>query len=408
MESTIDPEDFLTHYGVKGMKWGVRKDEDSSADYTKAAVEFYKSKSASELQAEGAKKLKAQAEQTFSSAKVNVKAGRERRADRIDENVTKLNDHAKKLQQDIDSTPSGFVNSVRRRSLVNELDETIKARDSLQKSSDQIRSGKLTDNEKILIGVGSAFVVGALVLYGKKTYDQHSFQAANKSFLDDNRRKSEEQWAEIFGNSPRFSRSSGHAPGRLQVNGVGPGFYRGLRNGGAFRRPEFTIPKETTFQRFSMVSENTGLYSDWGAYSTFLHNDNKLYGASKEFGKANFTMTYQAKEDVRVPSLSTVLKTLRESEETRTGKRPGKVKTFATYHKLSGGSWRSNESGVELIKSLKKAGYSAIVDDMDAGYLGDLPILFFGETTASRSVARTELDNINDSRSFFPPARKFA
>ena len=414
---------FLAHYGVKGMKWGVRKDRDGSSrkssgsskkkesgdGFEKAIDEFYASKSHSELQKEGMAKLKAQANQTFATAKDSTKQvvgeSRERKAARIDKSVDKLNREANRLNKEIDATNPGPLGAYRRANLKAQLSEIEKNRDNLKKAGEQVRAGKLTTNEKILIGVGTAAAVGVLAYYGKQKYDQQAFYKKNKPLIDANRKKTEEQWAQLFGESPRMKRADGNHPQSIAATMTG-GFYPGLKNKKALDRPEFTIPKETVFQRMSNGKE-TGEGYEKGTYSTFLSNDNALYGASQEFGNKTYRVNYQPKSDVKVPSTRTVLKALQESQKELTGKRPSDKETFALYHELSGGGW-SNPPSVGLINQLKKQGYSALVDDMDAGYIGDLPVVFFGEATNVTATKRTAKDRLQDQGSFMPTIKKYA
>ena len=59
MESTIDPEEFLAHYGVKGMKWGKRKSDSAGKSLT-VGQKLNRSKFG-EISRENVKKYNAQA-----------------------------------------------------------------------------------------------------------------------------------------------------------------------------------------------------------------------------------------------------------------------------------------------------------------------------------------------------------
>lgn len=125
------PEDVLTHVGVKGMKWGVRKAKETSADISS-----------------GVKSLK-----------VKNQARKESNAK---EHVAKAAIAQKRIN-DIKANPSRnlFVQSHRD----NKVKELEIYRDQRLKDAKDIRADRLTDHQKkVLIGVGVAGVV--IAAYG--------------------------------------------------------------------------------------------------------------------------------------------------------------------------------------------------------------------------------------------------
>ena len=350
-------DDFLAHYGKKGMKWGVINDDkgggsggsskksggaskkSSGEEFTKAALaDFYAKKDPKQMQAEGQKKFKAKADQEFPVSK-----------------GAKTSKSAKKDSDEPDPT------------------------------AEEVKQGRLSDKQKRALKIGAGVAVAGLLIYGahKSGVEYKARQDSHLAEMDG-----------LFG------------PGGNRKPNPGSSFYTGLASGKAIDRPEFTIPKSTTFQRLSGHPENGSGY-DKGAYATFLTNDKRQYGASHEFGKKSYTVTFNPKEDVKVPSTKTVLSALKkvmleEGDGTylhASGeRRPIEDKqVFERYHGYSGGDWKQ-PGQQRLVNELKKRGYSAIVDDMDAGFYGDLPVVFFGEADNVSANKRTNADYSRDMK----------
>jgi hypothetical protein len=51
---------------------------------------------------------------------------------------------------------------------------------------------------------------------------------------------------------------------------------------------------------------------------------------------------------------------------------------------MSGGGW-SGPREKSLMKALRARGYGAIVDEMDAGVIGETPLVFFSEHVSSKA-----------------------
>lgn len=301
-----DAEAFLAHYGRKGMKWGVVNDDDSFQKTKNAVQNYFKKKDSKELQVEGQQKKKAQLE---------------------------------KLSSESSKTKS-----------------VLKDNDSDPPISD-VKTGRLSRNQKIALGVGVTVAVAGLAYYGnQKLAPGRELKKKNK-LLDD-------EMLSLFGPN---------------MNPRGPSnqkFFAGLANGKALDRPGFTIPKSVEFQRLAGYAEDGSKYNK-GTYASFLSNDKERYSENFGYDLAPVAVKFNPKDDVRVPSTRTVLKTLKDL-----GGDDGSPLTddqaIKKYTQFSGGDWQKPEYQ-KLINGLKKQGYSALVDDMDAGYTGDLPIVFFGE-----------------------------
>ena len=409
-------DDFLAHFGVKGMKWGVRKDRDGGSSkrgsasndktdaYGSAMAEFYAGKSSKELAKEGGAKLKAQSNQTFPGKKYGEL--RSNKADRLDKEAARVDRLIENRKAKLEAGGKGARTAYGRANLKAEIKELEKSSKALKKASEQVKDGKFTTNEKILIGVGAAVAVGLTAHYGHKLYKESAFRKINAGKVEANKRRTSDEWSQLFGEQPTFKKATGSNPSDSVFSGA-TGFYQGLRSGKALDRPEFTIPKTMTFQRLSNAAE-TGEGYGGGAYSTFLSNDKALYGSSLEFGKKKFTVSFNPSEDVRVPSTRTVLETLRESQYGLTGKKISEKEALTLYHGMSGGDWKTDPKSASLIDALKKKGYSALVDDMDAGYMGDLPVVFFGEPSNVSAKPRKQTDFDKDHSQILPTINKYA
>lgn len=155
----------------------------------------------------------------------------------------------------------------------------------------------------------------------------------------------------------------------------------------SFDRPEFELPAGHTFHRLSMNPETsfTG-----PTYATHNIEDAKRYVVShgKAYGGKNLhNVTWKSNEAIKVPNLTTVLETVRENIEAETGKPASKFQVHHAYTQMSGTGWQGPKE-VKLLESLRKKGYGAIVDELDAGVIGESPIVLFAtEKMGSKSAA---------------------
>ena len=402
------PQDALAHYGKLGMHWGVRNDGKPGSSrgpaaqkpkpidveaFKKGSDEFFKTKSKADLIADGKKKHQEQIDNPFPSRKDEK---RQAKADVIQKQANTFGENAATLEAKRDALGGGVLNSVRKASLNSQIAQARQIEADLNKQADQVRNGKLTDNQKLLIGVGAAVAVGGLALYGNKKYNdhKHGLTSDKKQELHAvNHAKTNEQWRSIFGKDHPSQKASGYY---TATNGL-MGFHHTLTTKSAWDIPEFTIPKDTVFQRLSNNPEDVSEYGNGrGSYATFLHNDKKMYGASSEFGMSKYTINFHPKEDVRVASLGTVMSHLAMIKEHETGIKYNESNLSQEYYNMAGGGWKQGTS-VKLLDSLKSAGYGAIVDHMDAGFMGDLPVVFFGDAHRGTATPRTSADHYVDN-----------
>lgn len=144
----------------------------------------------------------------------------------------------------------------------------------------------------------------------------------------------------------------------------------------SFDRPAFELPAGHTFHRLSMSSSESGFSG--ATYST--HNATDLDRYISEFRKEKggaplHHVTFTSKGPVKIPDLNTTLDSLREVMES-SGWKPEPEQVISQYNSLSGGSW-GGTTAKALFKNLSAKGYHGIVDEMDAGVIGDTPLVIF-------------------------------
>lgn len=240
----------------------------------------------------------------------------------------------------------------------------------------------LTRNQKIAIGAGVVAVT--LAAYGAYRYSQNGPGLLVPPSMSQSKTDNSDMLKSIFGGEFAPREHVKYLDNLTYRDGTSH-YFQGFKEGKAFDRPAFTIPKGTAFQRMSNNVEDAKGYAK-GAYATFLPNDRNIYQSHPEFASKKFVLNFTSDSDVKVPDLQTVLEHVKPLMPK--GMRSTPEEVLREYKNLSGGSWQSKD-GAKLIKSLRKAGYSALVDEMDAGHLGDLPLVFFGKVDAFASSQQT-------------------
>lgn len=416
------PQAALKHYGKKGMRWGVRNEsksagsgssggsskpkESDKADLESAFDAFNAKNSVESLQAEGQAKMKAQiandhppisGKRTAKAEKAEASAeGFQRQADQYREKLAEVGD------------AKGLGSSLKRGHYNAAIRDSEAYRDNALQRAEQLRSGKLTSEQKMLIGAGALAAVAVVGVYGARQYGLRqaglSSKAEQKAEAARNRADHERLFNHIYGDHP------GMKPAGLSEL-AGGGFFAGFSNKKAMDRPEFTIPKDTIFQRLSNHREDSTSYGvNKPVYSTFLSNDKKVYGASAEFGSKGLSVNFTAKGDTRVPSINTTVAHLKQvlaQGDPHKASYWNDERTLYEYKQMSGGDWTS-PTAQKLFTSLKSFGYGAIVDDMDAGYLGDAPVLFFGDANPATHVERGQYAKVRDQVGMVKLSGKYA
>lgn len=158
----------------------------------------------------------------------------------------------------------------------------------------------------------------------------------------------------------------------------------------SFARQEFTLPAGHTFHRLSTAAESTFAPVKPGTYSTHSIEDFNRYLAVFRHEKAADSLhhiSWTVKEDIKVPTLATTLETLREHLSREQGSEVSHEMAKTVYQEWSGNGWDLNTHKT-FFKSLTEKGYGAIVDEMDAGVIGETPLVFFAHHLASEKSAK--------------------
>lgn len=149
----------------------------------------------------------------------------------------------------------------------------------------------------------------------------------------------------------------------------------------SFARPAFELPKGHTFYRISTAAEKEFRIPP-GTYSLSSIEDFNRYvvGFSKEKGGAALhQIKFQSTEAIKVPHLTDVLDTVKEvvSAE-KGGSKVSSEEAVRVYKAMSGGGWSGSREQA-LLSALRSKGFGAIVDEMDAGVIGEKPLVVFSE-----------------------------
>jgi hypothetical protein len=287
MNTSKDTDEFLAHFGVKGMRWGVRKSDDGLSTNLRP----------------GEPGRSVQATQKLSAEK---------------------------------ALPSNAEGSSR----------------------------KLTSEQKkaLLIGGGilaTAAVAGGLYYYKTQVGDKDPLPNL-RSYVDGVMDSKQYAWGES-------------------------GFF----HPSAYERSEFSLPTGHVFSRVSTAAEDSFARATYTTHNEADYNRYVGFGFGSRldsFDRDLYRINFTAKEPIRVPDLRTTLGSLREVMDSSSGRRHSDEEVRTQYTRLSGGEWR-DELSTSFINNLKSKGYSAIVDEMDAGVNSDSPLVLFNRNAVTNKVS---------------------
>lgn len=328
-----EPEKPIVHFGVKGMRWGVRKKDDTGGEST-AAKPIPKSPDASGT----------------SGSTPGITYKQPSAAD-------------KALTKKYQSLPEPKLTKAEQSK--NLLDSQKKSIDKLDASGDwefePPPKGLTAEQKKKLVYLGlGAVAVGGLMYMSNESYKRNYSVGELGRNLDGtpNKQSKESQFQDLVNQSKRRSWTTGYIKQQ------------------SWDREEFELPVGHTFNRISRHDEKTFGTATYATHSK-ADFDRYVVGFRGEIDNGNLRhVTFKATAPIKVPNLATTIETLRESMSSDLGRNVSPSEATRQYKTLSGGKW-DDPTSQNLFKALQAKGYGALVDEMDAGVIGDTPLVLF-------------------------------
>ena len=336
-------ENYLEHYGVKGMKWGVinedklkgrksggkdvpkKKPKPSAPDSdiakkSKGSAAVKKSKTADDP--ELVKKYKAE------SAK-EPKLTKKQEIDALAENQKKF--HAK-FEGDGPEKHGPISNSK-----------------NWTPTPQQVALG--------LAGAAVVAYVGYSIYKGSKPGLPPGIETDAKSFIKEVNKSKMRAWA-----------------GGKYIKDV------------SYLQEEFTLPAGHVFHRISTSTEEGFRHATYATHSIEDYNRYlTAFRGEKGPGAALNHVTFSTSEDLKVPSLVKRLEVMKSVLSESGIANPTEADALKQYQSLSGGSWSGSTAG-KFFAKLSEEGFGAIIDDMDAGVIGESPLVIFKHDSMSKKV----------------------
>lgn len=348
----VDEDIYLEHYGTKGMKWGVRKErETSSGDRKRVSKEEKKSATNEYL-----KFAKANAKAPISAA--------EQYAALVENRKKSLS----KIGIETEASPS----------------KSVSPKNPHSRRKKEAEGPWRPTNKQIAIAAGGAAFIGVAIFASQTQTGRNLVKSAlgipkpESSVTPDQFNK-----AVLMSQMSTWTKPDG----------------KGYLKPGSFLQDEMTFPPGHTFRRLSKSAE-TGFkgatYSvpNQTCFNRYLTNfKNELTagtGGSGFFSIPAPTLhevTFKAKQEVKVPSLTRAIETMRETLSEQRGSPVSREEALAKFSKMSGGAW-IGDTADNFFGKLSKQGYHAIVDHMDAGVIGDSPLVIFKSDAFTNKAAR--------------------
>ena len=187
----------LSHHGVKGMKWGIRRYQNSDGSYTKAGIKRYAlDRDVNDTSRRNVAKIRTgEAKRRLDYAKANPSKidnryriaelqGRVRSAKRMERRVAAIDRGAKlaaKGQTITGNTRKSAIASIGSTYAYKALNKHLNTRISTLASSGQLRAGHM-NAANMLNKYGYYAIVGGAIAYGvKKQVDNSALRAYNTS-----------------------------------------------------------------------------------------------------------------------------------------------------------------------------------------------------------------------------------
>ena len=344
IENHVNPDmDELMHFGVKGMKWGVRKKYDPHPRKSKPKKAESDPKNAS----------RNEAIKEYMAVKPRKLSEKEQVA-HLKENQAKFRAKFGDIPKDGNAATdakTGF------------LDKQKEKWDS-----------KTTGEKAAFVGkvALTAAAVGYVGYTSYSTYKQ--FNAKGGDAIN----------PEIYKFKSLMSKSR-------TWNGSG------YIKASSYNQKEFTLPAGHVFHRISTNAETTFKNA---TYATSNIDDyNRYLTAFRDEKGANDPLhhiTWSTKEAIKVPDLLTRLETLREVLQETSDDPNVKItreRALSRYQSMSGKSW-DDSVAKKFFSALEKKGYGAIIDDMDAGVIGEAPLVIFKNSAMTDKVTEVISDDM--------------
>lgn len=308
-------DDFLAHFGVKGMKWGKVKDDEPAFDEASTAASY----------------------KAVPKPKLTIKQQSKNRAESEAKSKAKLG-------------PSS------------DLDDSKK-------------EGFHLTGKQVAIGAVGAAAVG-LIIYGAYKHQGKIALPTEPLPLVPGSKISVNQFqAAMFGAKDRSWGTTYVQPS-------------------SFLQQEFTIPKGHEFHRISRSVEESFSSSTYATSSIAdFHRYVVGYRGEIDIGQPLQHISFSAKADIKVPSLARRLEIFKVAVSDHYGINATEGETLSDYNKLSGGSW-TGPLAESFFDGMKKAGYNAFIDDMDAGVIGESPLVLIGKQLFTDKVSSEITDSV--------------
>lgn len=383
-------DDVLIHYGVKGQRWGVRDSESQTArsnEYRRLNKKTQSQKPPSKQQAE---KNYQQRSKVF--------------VDKVRGHDYSLTPEQKATGKKVaigTAVVGGILGGAAIYGAYKVSPKALKAGESgvtsiLSKRGDLKLPKPSTTKAKALLERGASKFSKPDTAKAKALFENSTGKLKNVSVDSQNKVKSflkkEKALTDAVG--------PGVFKPRLPGEKLTPEAYRDLAGkswrvtptlrDAAFARDGFELPAGHTFYRVSSNAESHwGMGSDLakdyghGTYATGNVADFNRYVAVyrgqrglEEAGSLH-QVSFKSLGPIKVPSVTQILDTLRDTHLADTGQRLSKEETVSAYKRMHGKAFSSNEQ-ISLLNALKKKGFGAIVDEFDEGNIAERPMIVFG------------------------------